>query len=332
MMKNEKIVSAFDAVVLSEEDSQRIYGKILSPEEQKPRHTVSRRFAAVLAAVLVMILAAGTVLAEVIEPMLTKIREESTAVTPDGEIITEVFEYDVYDEEPEINYDHDWLVENCSLTKLAIDSEAPYCAGFYGLYERADGDYEKLESLIPDNCVLRLPEYIPEGFELKTSQVALYLTEEDAMGAEKAVETFVSDGTIYQCYQLPDSVTDNIRYADASFVNRDGDEITFFGNLSEDIVSKIGAEPDVKVSFAEIEGFEKVICLTDSKQNYCMAYRGIDPIASIAFDNIGNEERAKMHGVEVLDFGGCQFRVESYSAYSSTVSMEELLRILESLA
>ncbi len=331
-MKNEKIITAFDSVTLSEKESQEIYRKILSQTKQKPKHTVSRRFVAVLAAVLVMALAAGTVFAEVIIPMLTTVKVEKTTVTMDGEIITETVEYEIYDVPPEPTYDFDWLIENCSLTKLTIDSEAPYCAGFYGLYERADGDYEKLESLIPDDGVLQLPGYMPDGFELKSSLITLYVTEEDALGAEKAVETFVSDGTIYQCYQLPDSVTDNIRYAGATFVNSEGDEIGFFGDLNEVLPVGIGAEADVKVKFADIEGFEKVICLTDSKQNYCMAYRHIEPIENIAFDNIGNEERAQMHGVEVLEFGGTEFCVESYSVYSKTVSMDELLRILESLA
>ncbi len=331
-MKNEKIITAFDSVTLSEKDSREIYEKILSKTEQKPKHTVSRRFVAVLAAVLVMALAAGTVFAEVIIPMLTTVKVEKTTVTMDGEIITETVEYEVYDVPPEPEYDYDWLVENCSFTKLTMESDAPYCVGLYGLSTSVDGDYEKLESLIPDDGVLKLPGYMPEGFELKSSSIALYVTEEDALGAEKAVETFVSDGHMYQCYQLPDSVTDNIRYAGATFVNSDGDEISFFGDICEVVASGIGAEADVKVEFTEIEGFEKVICLSDSKKNYCMAYRHIEPIKYVSEFNIGNEERAEMYGVELLDMGSGEFCVESYSVDSETVSMDELLKILESFA
>lgn len=330
-MKNEKIVSAFDAVELPKETSERIYSEIVFAERKK-RHTVSKRFAAVLTAAIITVLAAGTVLAEVVIPRIISVKEEQTKVTPDGEIITETIEYDVYDAEPEVPYDYDWLVENSSFTKLAIESDAPYCAGFYGLNERADGDYEKLETLVSSSSVLRLPGYISEGFELKDSHINLYLTKEDAADAVKVSDTFVSEGVIYQCYQMPDSITDNIGYIGAVFSNGSGEEISITASLSETLTDGIGAKPDVKVSFAEIDGFEKVICLTDSKQNYCMAYRCIEPIENIAFDNIGNEERAAMHGVEVLSFGDSELCVEEYSVSSETVCMEELLKILESLA
>lgn len=294
-MKNEKIISALDSVVLSEEASQRIYENVVS-EKTAPCRRVSKRFVAVLAAVLVIVLAAGTVAATVI--ISGQKKYEYTIVDMEGNVSYGSAEYTEDTDSQEDVYNLEWLKNNSSYTVLAIESNSS-STSFSGLCRNVY-DYDELKALIPDESLLQLPQYVPEGFEFSEAYIGLYLTEEDVSNASKIGEAFMSEGSIYQCYQFPESIEDNIECVTVVYVNADGEQIKFMSMLVSGFVG-ISTQKDVKVTTPYIKGFEKALCTVDSERTYCAAQNSIE-----------------------LD-------AENYVVYSKDVEKEELIKMLESL-
>lgn len=323
-MKNEKIVSAFDSIALSEEASQRMYESIVSSAEHKPKRIASKRFVTVLAAAIVMVLAAGTVFAKVVLPELNK--EEVSRVTMDGEIITGTIVYDIDTESDTEN--NEWLNEHSSYTKLAVESKNK-STGFCGLNTSTD-NYNEFESLITENGMLSVPEYIPEGFEFSKAYVRLYITEEDAEGAVQE-ETFIFDDTLYQCFQFPESIKDNVETITVEYCSDSGEKISFMSTLLAGEFY-LSAEKNAEVKVLNIKGFDKAICVSDKLMTSCAAVNYINPVTVLTANSVGYKERAEFHKTDELDLGNVKYYMENYTVKSETVSADELLKILESLA
>ncbi len=318
MMKNDKIAAALDSAVISEETADRMYERIRASKAGRGQRKISMIAAAfgivaVISSVLFVIGTRG-------ESAVVDTPQSNTGIIQDNEDAE--IQQGIVDEE--------WIEEHSSLTQLVIEADKS-SAGFYGLLQRFEGDFNELDSIMTSDSILKMPEYLPDGFELSGVIIQLYVTEQDLNEAVQPETSFVSGQKLYQYYQFSDSILDNIKTIQAVYSNNSGEYIHFMAMLSQQ-PERAEIPGYINVYDAEIAGFDNSFYYTDSKKKFCFADKSIENIEYINIEKIGHQEReAILETALIIMENGC-FDTVNYNVWSVTVSTDELLKVLGSLA
>lgn len=330
-MKDSRIIEAIDMLELSRSDADRIYQKITSPQS-KNKYTVRKKTAiALVAAVLLVILSAGSVFAGKLIAHLILVREEHSEINMDGSKDIVISTYEAYSEDTfvPVEYDEAWLIQHSSETKLAIARDDGSCV-VYGMNGNITSEQEMLIQFTSESNAISLPPYLPDGFGFDSSSYTLYLQPHEAEMSIYCNPPFSKNGYLYQNYQTPDSVKENVSSLTVTYRNADGESIVFSIDLFLGNNISINALPDAIVEKEAITGFDSAVLVSDSNHAICVASKLIEPIPYVPTNLIGlgeivNENNQRLQNrIQYFD------RI-IYSVSSDTVSGDELIKVLSSV-
>jgi hypothetical protein len=215
---------------------------------------------------------------------------------------------------------------------------ATFCSGLITTLGTLDELKAQISGSISLN--LKLPSFVPAGYELESVKAGYYLSADYIDINMPPTDVSVSEnGRQMQAFKLPEAYKNHVYYYQLTYKNSVDNRIDIIGNYEESILeSTFGVTPNAEVSHPLINGFQKSIYYSDSYAEGDTMYTNTNFVVSqetkaieaysgfvLDFKNSG----AKGSKPEIFSYDSIRYQI--YVTGDKNIGEAELVRIVESL-